>query len=1433
MIFHIERECVSSKEQHDEQNQEPAISPKFFIDRNNAQINMSYTISPTKSPYGQIPPSRKSPLRQVSNASANSSLYSAYTDPFAPSRSGTISSAASSAYDPVVVSKLNGTRVSPHRHSHSQSVDSGPSTTYKNVRESLRPLPQPPTARPIAHKASTYSPTSISSNPEDVHDWYDGTSTETHSSGNNYGSSNRPGHLRAISSPPEPNPHHTTSPTATTIRGVHSHHDNVGVRPPSYIQPNLEELRESSTGYLKTLSKLSRENPDETFSITAPLPSVAGLQGRRQLKRGDSVRKSKSGGARPPIGSEWSGRNWMDQQRKFLQAYEYLCHIGEAKEWIEDIIQKSIPPIVQLEEALRNGVTLAEVVQALQPEKHIKIFHNPKLQFRHSDNIAAFFRFLEKVELPDLFRFELVDLYDKKSIPKVIYCIHALSYLLYKNGMVDFRIGNLVGQLQFEHHELEETQRGLEKAGISMPNFSGMGANFGAEPEPEPVETEQERIEREIREHEQAVLELQSQIRGCLVRLRLGDKMQQLWDAEHSLISLQSILRGGWSRQIFEYRLGMKRFAVNLQSAARGFIVRNGNVRKEAIWRSLAPQVIKLQSIQRARRAREATSLLKLHIKKEESGIRNFQAAIRGALARKQVDDQYHEVTVTQDHLPYLQAAIRGMLQRHRHQEQTAHLKQSQRSTTALQAAVRAMLTRKEQGSIQQVLFRNTPILRAMQAVACGASQRNRVYKTKQELASHKPAITHLQAFARASLARVKVQDILASLQATNQEVLQLQAASRGLCLRTRLALIRICLQRDTPTIIQLQAKVRAFLFRKHNTEFLGHLAVNSQETAHLQALIRAMMVRLDIGCLLAELDEHEVAVENLQPQIRGVLVRAKFAEKQRFFKQNMEKVIKVQSFVRAKIQGEAYKSLTSGKNPPVGVVKNFVHLLNDSDFDFDEEIEFERMRKVVVQSARQNENIDQYIQQLDIKIALLVKNKITLDEVLKHQKHFGVSGGALRHSGSISHRDGFDLKALNKNSRNKLEHYQELFFLLQTQPQYLARLFKRIREQATPEKDMKQMRNLMMGVFGFAQKRREEYYLIKVLTRSIKEEVDECHSVQDYLRASFFWQRIFGQYAKSPHDQTYLKKMLGPVVKAVVDNETVDLESDPVVIYHTILQNEQLRTGQTGHRKRDVTREEAIRDPTTKQVFVDNLQDLRDFSSDLLAGLETMLNKMPYGIRYIAQQMFHNLCTRFQHDEQGYLLQVTGQWLWKHYLLPALLEPERFGVVDRGLAPMQKKNLAEIAKVINQVVSGRLFGDENIFLQPLNSFVGDAVEQLSGIWNQRKYVPRHGSKADILKVIDVPDAEAQFDIDEFNDLYAKVKPTLYIKMTDVFATHRLIADNVEYIVPGEDVLRTVIRELGSAKNNESDMMSYSNAEICLTLNPKLHNAEGKDDHLV
>ena len=98
----------------------------------------------------------------------------------------------------------------------------------------------------------------------------------------------------------------------------------------------------------------------------------------------------------------------------------------------------------------------------------------------------------------------------------------------------------------------------------------------------------------------------------------------------------------------------------------------------------------------------------------------------------------------------------------------------------------------------------------------------------------------------------------------------------------------------------------------------------------------------------------------------------------------------------------------------------------------------------------------------------------------------------------------------------------------------------------------------------------------------------------------------------------------------------------------------------------------------------------------------------------------------------------------------------------------------------------------------------------------------------DAWPVIDVPNAETQFDIDEFNDLYSRTKPTLYIKMADIFSIHHIVAAESPSICPSrEDMLHEVIRELGSAKSNENELMSVRTSEICLTLNPKLHEAEG------
>jgi hypothetical protein len=49
---------------------------------------------------------------------------------------------------------------------------------------------------------------------------------------------------------------------------------------------------------------------------------------------------------------------------------------------------------------------------------------------------------------PQIFRFETVDLYDAKNLPKVVYCIHALSYLMARQGLTG-EMEDLVGRVEF------------------------------------------------------------------------------------------------------------------------------------------------------------------------------------------------------------------------------------------------------------------------------------------------------------------------------------------------------------------------------------------------------------------------------------------------------------------------------------------------------------------------------------------------------------------------------------------------------------------------------------------------------------------------------------------------------------------------------------------------------------------------------------------------------------------------------------------------------------------------------------------------------------------------------------------------------------------------------------------------------------------------
>jgi len=202
---------------------------------------------------------------------------------------------------------------------------------------------------------------------------------------------------------------------------------------------------------------------------------VTEIPDARAIRRSSSILSSMGGGSHRKwtITTQELNSNIMDEERAKFRVYEYLCHVGETKEWMERLLKKELAPISGFENQLQYGITIAELARLFSPGSVKKIFESDKLQFRHSDNINYFFDALKSIQFPDIFFFELTDCYEKKNMPKVIYCLHGLSHVLEMKGY-GRAVRDLVGQLEFTDSEIQVQYDALKEKNINLPTFNNI-----------------------------------------------------------------------------------------------------------------------------------------------------------------------------------------------------------------------------------------------------------------------------------------------------------------------------------------------------------------------------------------------------------------------------------------------------------------------------------------------------------------------------------------------------------------------------------------------------------------------------------------------------------------------------------------------------------------------------------------------------------------------------------------------------------------------------------------------------------------------------------------------------------------------------------------------------------------------------------------------
>ncbi|XP_071587593.1 ras GTPase-activating-like protein IQGAP2 isoform X1 [Heliangelus exortis] len=1351
----------------------------------------------------------------------------------------------------------------------------------------------------------------------------------------------------------------------------------------------------------------------------------------------------------------------MDERRRQNIAYEYLCHLEEAKRWMEVCLEEELPPTTELEEGLRNGVYLAKLAKFFAPnvvsDKKIYDVEQARykrsgLHFRHTDNTVQWLRAMESIGLPKIFYPETTDVYDRKNIPRMIYCIHALSLYLFKLGLAP-QIQDLLGKVDFTEEEISNMRKELEKYGIQMPSFSKIGGILASELSVDEAALHaaviaiNEAVEKGIAEQTIATLrnpnamllnvdeELAQDYQNELfeakkrkktnARLKNGTISEEERDVYEELLT-QAEIQGNINKINIHIALvqvneaidrqdevalmaGLSRPALSLLEVlpqnSSWYLLQLCDSKEQKMQIAGVPNMLDKSEIQKevsvANAEAEAHKLKLIAIDNINTAIRNcdpsntlvalmkpeaqlpvvhsFAAAVyqtelfnlqqqnavnylahdelsiavemlsavvllNQALENKDIlmimnhlrnpcigfnnleEENFQRYADTllsikseassqgQDYLSWndiqncidmvnmqiqdeneriiaighineaidqgnpektletllLPTAklqdVRPVNARHYqdvlHHAKALKCKETQDESALLwldeiqkgindannninEAAILAAGTSMINKSLEK--GESQPILMILQSKfglrvvpECAETYFRHLSEAKnlktREDSNESPwielvmknmyyyyynveteegtcAVPEGIVPKTSWLSGVEIQNIVGQVTADyNRE--QLWLANENL-------------------IVQLQARARGFLVRKNYQERKAYLQNQEPSAIKIQAFWKGFKQRKSYVERLKVLQGNVAAIVKIQSWVKMWLAKKAYRKRLQYFKDHNDEIVKIQAFLRANKAREDYRTLIGAENPPLTVLRKFAYLLDQSDLDFQEELEVTRLREEVVTKIRSNQQLEKDLNVMDIKIGLLVKNRITLQDVVLHSKKLNKKSKSQLEEMVMVDRQG--IKSLSKERRKKLEAYQHLFYLLQTNPTYLAKLIF----QMPQNKSTKFMDTVIFTLYNYASNQREEYLLLKLFKTALEEEINsKVDQIQDIVTGNPTVIKMVVSFNRGARGQNTLRQLLAPVVKEIMEDKSLIINTSPVDVYKSWVNQLEMQTGEASKLPYDVTTEQALTHTEVVSKLEASIQSLRAVTDKVLASIFSSLNMMPYGMKYIAKVLKSSLHEKFPEATEDELLKIVGNLLYYRYMNPAIVAPDGFDIIDitagGQIHPDQRRNLGCVAKVLQHAASNKLFEGESEHLSSMNTYLSQTYQKFRNFFQA---------------ACDVPEPEEKFNIDEYSDMVTLSKPVIYISIEEIINTHSLLLEHQDAIATEpNDLLNELLEGLGPVPdvesflgegavdpndpNRESTLNQLAKTEISLSLTSKYELREGEDRDL-
>ncbi|XP_045597721.1 ras GTPase-activating-like protein IQGAP1 [Procambarus clarkii] len=630
-------------------------------------------------------------------------------------------------------------------------------------------------------------------------------------------------------------------------------------------------------------------------------------------------------------------------------------------------------------------------------------------------------------------------------------------------------------------------------------------------------------------------------------------------------------------------------------------------------------------------------------------------------------------------------------------------------------------------------------------------------------------------------------------------------------------------------TMVKFQARARGWLTRQR-------LQRQKNAAVIIQAWWRMVQARRTYIMYCKALKTFEPLIINLQRAARAYLFRKRIKDLSLYFNKHENQVVKIQRLWRAYKARQDLHSLTHQDDPPLPVIRKFINLLDVSSSDLDEEFRLQRVKSDMVKTIRHTHHLETAVDELDVKIGLLVHNRITLQDVLlvdKENMNPNVPESKSRKSrkglkdtlkcGTVRTQRG--LKALKKESREKLLCYQHLFYLLQTSPHYLATLIFAI----PPGKTTKFIENVIFTLYNYGANDRDNYLLLKLFKTALEEEI-RCKVLRlsDIVSGNPLVVKMIVSFNRKGAGQASLRDMLGPLIHKVLGDTNMQINTNPVEIYKTWINHLEMNSGQTSGLPYTVNQDEAMQHPEVQKRLAQAITTLKEVTLAFCQQITANRDLIPYAMLYMARVMRCALQRRFPHVQEKEILKVVGNLVYYRYINSAIVAPDAFDIVtvtpEQKLNNNQRRNLASIAKILQFAASKKGFGDEASHLKCLNPFIVECHEKFKTFFRQ---------------CCEVDEPEAVYNVTQYSEATLIVKPTIYITVQEICETHQLLLDHEEILAPdSSDHLHILLSDLGERPSVqslvgeaiESGSGTVGRMEVCLALTNKFDLTEKTED---